>query len=151
MNKAVGMFQHAPPPAFPTLPPFCLSSFPLNRGTVYNDFVRNRQRYNIESDDREKFAETSQTKRKSRSALSSDLFSFGEGSQRITWRSRVKAAASLINFQSVNWCQASDWGDLDPEIWKKTKRNRAAEVCLELSVAWPGTYLKNCALACAQR
>lgn len=47
-----------PPPL-----PFCLSGFPLNRGTVYNDFVRNRQRYNIESDDREKFVETSQTKR----------------------------------------------------------------------------------------
>lgn len=52
MNKTVGMFQHVPLP-------FCLSSFPLNRGTIYNDFVRNRERYNIESDDREKFVETS--------------------------------------------------------------------------------------------
>lgn len=120
MNKTVWMFQH--PHLFP--PPFCLSSFPLNRGTVYNDFVRNRQWYNIESDDRKKFAETFQMKRKSRSALYSELFSFGERSQWITWWSRVKAAASLINFQSVKWCQASDCGDLEPEIWKdKEKQN----------------------------
>lgn len=64
---------------------------------------------------------------------------------------RVKAAASLINFKSVKWCQPSDCQWITQRNKKKVKKNRAAEVCFELSVVWQGTLFKGlCPCMCTE-